>query len=34
MDRQWVCDVLYTLDHDGIQEKINKAMEERKERLE
>ncbi|CDW82385.1 UNKNOWN [Stylonychia lemnae] len=34
LDRQWICDVLYTLDPDEIQTKINSAQQNRKERLE
>jgi len=34
VDRKWVCDVLYTLDTQGIQVMINRAMERRKAKLE
>lgn len=34
MDRKWICDVVYTLDKAGFQALINKAIKERKERLE
>ena len=34
MDRQWICDVLYTLDTDGIQSLINRQMKARKDKLE
>lgn len=34
MDRQWVCDVLNTLDYDGIQDKVKVAMKKRKDKLE
>lgn len=34
LDRKWICDVLYTLDTEGIQEMIDKAMKKRRERLE
>jgi hypothetical protein len=34
MDKSWICDLLYTLDSDGIQAMINAAMDERKLKLE
>jgi hypothetical protein len=34
IDKKWLCDVLYTLDTEGIQNMIQKAMEERKRKLE
>jgi hypothetical protein len=34
IDKHWVCDVLYTLDTDGIQEMINDSMETRKIKVE
>ncbi len=34
LDKKWVCDVLYTLDQRGVQEKINTAVAARRKRLE
>ena len=34
MDKGWICDLLYTLDSDGIQAMINAAMDERKLKVE
>jgi hypothetical protein len=34
MDKSWICDLLYTLDSDGIQAMINAAMDERKLKVE
>lgn len=34
IDKKWVCDVLYTIDSDGIQQMITNAIKHRKERLE
>lgn len=34
MDRQWICDLLYTLDKDGIQKMIDDALTARKNKLE
>ena len=34
LDRQWICDVMYTLDPDGVQNMINNALTNRKEKLE
>jgi len=34
MDKPWLCNVLYTLDPDGIQNMITEAMEIRKEKIE
>ena len=34
LDKHWICDVLYTLETDGIQELIDKAMDARREKLE
>ena len=34
LDKQWLCDVMYTVDTNGVQELIIKAMRKRKEKLE
>ena len=34
IDRQWLCDVLYTLDQDGLDELIQLALVKRKDKLE
>ncbi len=34
IDKKWVCDLLYTLDPNGIQQMINSAMETRKVKVE
>ena len=34
IDRSWLCNILYTLDPDGVQSKIDDAREVRKEKLE
>ena len=34
LDKKWVCDIVYTLDTDGTQQMINKAMNNSKKRLE
>ena len=34
LDKKWVCDVLYTHDHTGIQAMITKAMQDRRKKLE
>ena len=34
IDKHWVCDVLYTLDADGIQAMVDEAMAIRKDKLE
>jgi hypothetical protein len=34
MDKRWICDLLYTLDAEGIQKMIDSAMASRKEKLE
>ena len=34
LDKKWVCDVLYTLDQKGVQDKINAALQTRRARLE
>ncbi len=34
LDNKWVCDIVYSLDMDGTQQMINKAMNKRKEKLE
>jgi hypothetical protein len=34
LDKKWLCDVLYTVDPDGIQLMINAAMKSRKDKLE
>ena len=34
VDKKWVCDVLYTLDTDGIKTMINNALAKRREKLE
>jgi hypothetical protein len=33
-DKPWICDLLYSLDSDGIQRMVNAAMEERKIKVE
>ena len=34
IDKKWVCDLLYTLDPDGIQNMINECLETRKVKVE
>lgn len=34
LDKKWVCDMIYTLDPEGTQQKITKAMKARKAKLE
>ena len=34
LDKKWICDVLYTLDQDGIQNMIDMAKKRRKDKLE
>ena len=34
IDKKWVCDILYSLDQDGIQEMINECLETRKVKVE
>lgn len=34
LDKHWICDVLYTIDTEGIQAMIDTAIKERKEKLE
>jgi hypothetical protein len=34
LDKHWICDVMYTLDTDGVQHMITDAMKVRQERLE
>ena len=34
IDKHWLCDVMYSLDSDGISEMVHDAMEIRKENLE
>jgi hypothetical protein len=34
IDKKWLCDVLYTVDSEGVQEMITGAMKHRREKLE
>lgn len=34
IDKKWLCDILYTLDPQGVQAMVNKAMTDRKQKLE
>jgi hypothetical protein len=34
LDKHWICDIMFTVDTEGVQAMIDKAIKERKERLE